>query len=236
LDYLIGPFTAFWRWTTTRWWQGAALFVLIIVVSLAVLAAADAWMIIKGDTQRCGWPPQIPKWLGCVLANHESLSGSLITAGGALFAAWVAWHAIKDQIDSTVRPLPNIMAGNYQDHVYVDVVNNGAGPMIIKSITINDSPKPTHIALSEALPNGIHWRHIITSDCAGRSVPAGGKLRLVDLSSRTRAYTGVNEEKFASDRNLVGQALSNITVRVKYTDMYHKNPDATGRKLDDLFH
>ena len=105
--------------------------------------------------------------------------------------------------------------------------------MIIKSITINDSPKPAHIALSEALPKGIHWRHIITSDCSGRSVPAGGKLRLVDLSSRN--YTGVNKEKFGSDRDLVRQALSNITVRVKYTDMYHKNPDATKRPLDEVF-
>jgi hypothetical protein len=233
-DYLIGALTAFWRWTTRwwqRWWQGAALLALIVLVSLAVLAAADAWMIIKDDAQRCG--AQIPKWLGCVVANHESLSGSLITAGGALFAAWLAWHAVMAQIDSTVRPLANIMAGDYQDHVYVEVVNNGAGPMIIKSITINDSPQPTHIALSEALPNDIHWRHIITSNCAGRSVPAGGKLRLVDLSSRN--YTGVNKEKFASDRDRVRQALGNITVRVEYTDMYHKNPAATERTLD-LFH
>ena len=95
--------------------------------AFAVLAAADAWMIIKDGSQRCG--AQFPKWLGCVVANHESLSGSLIAAGGALFAAWVAWHAVRDQIDSTVRPLANIMVGDYEDHVFVEVVNNGTGPM-----------------------------------------------------------------------------------------------------------
>jgi hypothetical protein len=169
-----------------RWREGAVLLALIILVSLVVLAAADAWMIIKDGAQRCG--AQFPKWLGCVVANHESLSGSLITAGGALFAAWVAWHAVMDQIDSdkelardTVRPLANIMVGDYKNHVFVEVVNNGTGPMIIKSITINNSPQPLDIALWEVLPKGIYWRHF-TADCADRSVPAGGKLVLVDLS------------------------------------------------------
>src|SRR6266540_7038329 len=56
-----------------RWREGAVLLALIILVSLVVLAAADAWMIIKDGAQRCG--AQFPKWLGCVVANHESLSG-----------------------------------------------------------------------------------------------------------------------------------------------------------------
>jgi hypothetical protein len=51
-------------------------------------SSSDAWMIIKDGPQKCA--AQFPKWLGCVVANHESLSGSLITGGGALFAAWVA--------------------------------------------------------------------------------------------------------------------------------------------------
>jgi hypothetical protein len=210
-----------------RWWQGAKLLALIILVSLAVLAAADAWMILKDGAQRCG--AQFPKWLGCVVANHESLSGSLIAAGGALFAAWVAWNAVMDQIDSAVRPLANIGVGDYENHVFVEVVNNGTGPMIIKSITINDSPQPLHIALWEVLPEGIRWRHF-TGDCADRSVPAGGKIVLVDLSSRT--YTGVNAGKFAAARELVRQALGNITVRVKYTDMYNRNQPAAERTLD----
>jgi hypothetical protein len=210
-----------------RWRKGVVLLALIIFVSLAVLAAADAWMIIKDGAQRCG--VQFPKWFGCVVANHESLSGSLITAGGALFAAWVAWHAVMDQIDSTVRPLANIIVGDYENHVYVQVVNNGAGPLIIKSISINNSPQPLDIAMREVLPKGILWRHF-TFDCAGRSVPAGGKLVLVDLYSGT--YTGVNEGKFAAARELVRRALGNITVRVKYTDMYHKDQPAAERTLD----
>ena len=135
-----------------------------------------------------------------------------------------------DQIDSTVRPLAHIALGDYEKHLFVKVVNNGAGPMIVKSITINDSPKPINIALLEALPKDIHWRHF-TADCAGRSVPAGGQLVLIDL--HPSAYTGVNAAaEFAAARELVRCALGNITVRVKCTDMYHNNQPAAERKLD----
>jgi hypothetical protein len=71
--------------------------ILFVVGLFAILAITDQWMISK-TIETC--PAQFPKWIGCVLANHENLSGSLITAGGALFAAWIAWHAVMDQIES----------------------------------------------------------------------------------------------------------------------------------------
>jgi hypothetical protein len=54
--------------------------------------------MMSSNTEKCSY--QFPKWFGCVLANHESLSGGLIGAGGALFAAWIAWRAVMDQIES----------------------------------------------------------------------------------------------------------------------------------------
>jgi hypothetical protein len=41
---------------------------------------------------------QFPKWLGCAMAVHETLAGSLIAAAGALFGAWLAFSRLKDQI------------------------------------------------------------------------------------------------------------------------------------------
>src|SRR5262245_11119479 len=40
------------------------------------------------------------KWLGCALAMHENLAGGLIGGGGAIFAAWIAWHAVMRQINA----------------------------------------------------------------------------------------------------------------------------------------
>jgi hypothetical protein len=45
-------------------------------------------------------PIGFPRWLGCALANHETLAGGLIGAAGALFAAWLAWQAVMRQINA----------------------------------------------------------------------------------------------------------------------------------------
>ena len=79
---------------TARWRQQIffSVFVFLAILFL-VLAGVDA-----GAAEKCA--PKFPKWFGCVIASHESLSGGLIGAGGALLAAWLAWHAIMAQINS----------------------------------------------------------------------------------------------------------------------------------------
>ena len=51
-----------------------------------------------GSGSSCHWA--FPKWFGCVLAAHESLAGGLIGLAGVLVAAWMAWHAVQQQINS----------------------------------------------------------------------------------------------------------------------------------------
>lgn len=54
-------------------------------------------------SKRCApsiWQSQWPKWIGCTMAAHEGLAGGLIGGAGALFAAWVAYTAVRDQIDA----------------------------------------------------------------------------------------------------------------------------------------
>ena len=77
------------------WKQTCLIAAGILAVIFLVLAGADAGMNPLG-AQKCTF--EIPKWFGCVLANHEGLSGGLVGGGGALFAAWIAWRAVMDQI------------------------------------------------------------------------------------------------------------------------------------------
>jgi hypothetical protein len=44
----------------------------------------------------CSW--QFPKIIACALAAHENLAGGLIGASGTIFAGWLAWSAIQEQI------------------------------------------------------------------------------------------------------------------------------------------
>ena len=220
-----------------RWRKGAVLLALIILVSLAVLAAADGWMIIKDGAQRCG--AQFPKWLGCVVANHENLSGGLIAAGGALFAAWVAWHAVMDQIESekelarnAVRPLANVPLGDYESSVFIKLTNNGMGPMIIKSVRITNAPDPSR-PLIDAMPKlqrGVWWTRFIR-DVVGRSILPGGEIVLLELSSKSSN----SKDQFALSRDQVRQALGKLEVHVEYTDIYGSTLPIVTRSLQ-FFH
>jgi hypothetical protein len=99
--------------------------------------------------------------------------------------------------------------------------------MIIKSITVNNSAQP----LIDAMPDlgDVNWTNFV-EDCVNRSVAAGGEVFLVDLTSDSNP--DVSARQFAEARDLVRDALGNITVRVEYTDIYNKNQPAGERKLD----
>lgn len=48
-------------------------------------------------------PNRVPRIIGCALAQYENLTGGLIAAGGALFAGWLAWSAVHQQIEIEKR-------------------------------------------------------------------------------------------------------------------------------------
>jgi hypothetical protein len=80
-----------------RWITASALCLLLVATTIALLAFTTAWT----PAPRCFTDiahSQFPKWLGCAIATHETLAGSLIAAGGALFAAWLAFVGLQDQI------------------------------------------------------------------------------------------------------------------------------------------
>jgi hypothetical protein len=72
----------------------------LIALSVGILVFADA-TAIPDETKRCApsiWQSQWPRYLGCAMTAHEGLAGGLIGAAGALFAAWLAFDAIQEQI------------------------------------------------------------------------------------------------------------------------------------------
>jgi hypothetical protein len=69
----------------------------LLLIGLPVLIFALLALALLGlePDRRCTM--QFPKVLGCLLSRHENLAGGLIAASGAIFAAWLAWTAVRDQ-------------------------------------------------------------------------------------------------------------------------------------------
>ncbi len=74
---------------------GCALALIIATSITALLAWAEAGSAAE---IRCSVP--LTLWFGCAIGKHENLAGGLLAAGGALFAAWIAWVAVQAQIES----------------------------------------------------------------------------------------------------------------------------------------
>jgi hypothetical protein len=91
----------FWPVTPIKrrvaWGLGIALALILIV--LGTLALADIYQL--EDMKRCAptiWKQKWPMWLGCVLAAQQDLAAGLIGGAGALFAAWLAFDAVQEQL------------------------------------------------------------------------------------------------------------------------------------------
>lgn len=69
----------------------------VISLITLLLSAAEIW----GPQQKCEL--QFPKIIGCTIGSYETLAGSLMGAGGALLAAWIAWRLIRGQIAEQKR-------------------------------------------------------------------------------------------------------------------------------------
>jgi hypothetical protein len=74
----------------TRRQQGIGLAIVVVAAIYAVLMFANFWPLDR----QCPWV--FPKIFGCVLGARETLAGGLVASGGAIFAAWLAWSAVRE--------------------------------------------------------------------------------------------------------------------------------------------
>jgi hypothetical protein len=145
---------------------------------------------------------------------------------GTLFVAVLVFRSSHKHNQLSVTPLLDIALGDYENRLSVSLVNNGTGPMVIKSITVIGAANPSE-PLIEAMPDLprpdlVSWNHYIGSDLTGRSIRAGGGT-IVLLSLRHN----VEKEKelkdlFALSRDKMRTALGPLKLRVEYTDIYEK--------------
>lgn len=85
---------------TIRIVWGLALGILLISLAVALLYLSDSYDasdVARHCSADYGYR-QALRWLGCVAAVREGLAGGLIAGAGALFAAWLAFDAVQEQM------------------------------------------------------------------------------------------------------------------------------------------
>jgi len=173
-----------------------------------------------------------------LMANHEvanavSAMASAVIAVLAflisLLSVVFTWRALKHQHTHnslSIRPLPYITVGDYENAIYVKIRNNGTGPLIVKRLTVpgaDDPIKPLVSNMPELLP-GIVWTNF-SGATDGRSIPVAGEMVLLELSAPDLG------DKFQLSRDKVREALGKLSLNLEYTDIYGNKLPACARDL-----
>jgi hypothetical protein len=128
------------------------------------------------------------------------------------------WRTLRHQRRHnrmSVLPIPYITVGDYDNTVYVKIRNTGTGPLIINSLSVLGGQFPSE-PLEKNMPQleaGVDWTdHSGPSN--GRSIAVGGEMILIEL------YSSDVGENFRKSRDLIRDALGNLSLSLNYSDVY----------------
>jgi hypothetical protein len=85
--------------------KGAKLPGWLVALGIALFVSGIMTIVVLGGTKIDCFSVPWYRMPGCSMALYENLSGGLIAAGGALFAGWLAWSAVREQVQIEKRKL-----------------------------------------------------------------------------------------------------------------------------------
>lgn len=174
-------------------------------------------------------------FISFLTANHDLVAA--VTAVAALLVSTVSiilaifnMTTQRTHNRKSLMPIAHVRLGDYENRLFVQLHNDGIGPMLIDNIVVSKSrgrskKQPSFLGLVPALPPGILWSTFVT-DLSGRALTAGKDIMILLLEGDP------SDQKFLAARQSLRQALADLRIVVRYRDIYgHKMPP-TRRDLD----
>jgi hypothetical protein len=134
-----------------------------------------------------------------------------------LLALW-AVYLQREHNRISVRPMPDIVFGDYENEIKVGLHNHGLGPMILVQVEILKNQvvmADNLVDLMPGQPRGISWKDFV-KQLKDRILAPGEEKMLIKLSGSTKNKT------FIKFRNKVREELSPLVVKVYYKGIYDK--------------
>lgn len=151
---------------------------------------------------------------------------SVISALAALFALFVSFISIILTIVTlwmqrvhnlkSVTPIANFSLSNYENDVAVQIINQGTGPLIVRSLTVtqpNGPPAKNIISLMPDLPDKLDWVTFF-ENTENFAITPTNSITLIQLSGDE------TDEEFCAARDMVRRRLSELQMTLEYQDIY----------------
>jgi hypothetical protein len=126
-----------------------------------------------------------------------------------------------------LKPIPFVALADFEHQLRIKVVNDGAGPLVVRKITVSNDfgQKADVISWMPPLPPGLCWSSFSILR-AGRAILPNNGVILLQLDGDP------GDEAFVVFRNVCRRVLAGLTVQVEYTDIYEGDFEAFERSMD----
>jgi hypothetical protein len=153
-----------------------------------------------------------------VIPSLINAFAAIVSAASSVFSLWIAVNVLKTQRKHNVislMPIPEITHGDFEDRIIVKILNNGAGPLLIKKFQVfhNEEFRGSVIEFMPDLYEGRNWNNF-THTFNNRTLRAGSELVIIELKEMD------GEENFNISRDLVRGYLAPLIIKVEYSDIY----------------
>ena len=154
----------------------------------------------------------------------------------------IVFTAIQVNIQKThyknlVKPISKIGLGDYENHIFLKISNNGLGPLIVKKITVKNKYLTTESSFIDILPKefakSTHWENY-TTKYEGRVLRQGQYLELISWK-QSIAEEYHSPKKVKEQRDALRSCLKDVSIDIKYTDIYGKEEFSEYLSLNEWF-
>ncbi|MCP3907446.1 MAG: hypothetical protein GY712_05450 [Oceanicoccus sp.] len=131
----------------------------------------------------------------------------------------------------SVRPICSITYKNYLSEIVITVSNDGVGPMLVDALELIKNGKVYRRLkdlISPSFPSGGEYTYKWVNFIQQRTIPVGGHIEIFCFH-KTEGQTD-----FESVRDKVRKALTEVTISIKYSDIYGKDFPRAERTLHNF--
>lgn len=136
---------------------------------------------------------------------------------------YLIYNLTKQNLRDSCRPYAQVTVGDYENEIYVKISNLGIGTMIIENLEVQHDEiiKDNLIDhLVDEFPN-VSWSDFVI-ETQGKAIARDQEIFLLHLTF---------EGKSKSFRTKLRDKLSEMSIKVKYKNIYNEHIDECSRKL-----
>jgi hypothetical protein len=148
--------------------------------------------------------------------------GATLVAFIALVTSVIALFIQRRHYRLSLKPIGFIKIGNYEDDIYVKIINFGTGPLIIEKLVIEYETQKYNTLISlvkDKIDISVYRDFVEKID--GRTIPSNGEIVLLRFQDQDSDLNTTN----------LRSVLSKTIITIEYRDIYGKKMQPYKRDL-----